>query len=203
MIYTIHGKGIMHQQLDGDEQPELLVPHGRNIFPQQWLSDGQTLLYTKVEAGKATSIDAYTLTLGDRPARIPNSMDMASLAVSWDERWIAYCTWPAGVYVADFPALRATTLVSKTGCAPKWGHNDEKLFYLNVGKLLSVDIAFDDGIVLGEQTVVADLGIRGDELYDVHRSGFVAYAHHRYTDPKPPVIISGWQNLLKTSSRSQ
>ena len=95
--------------------------------------------------------------------------------------------------------MLAPTLVSETGCWPKWSHNDEKLYYLNVGKLISVDIAFDGDVVLGERTVEADLGIRGEERYDVHRSGFVVYSHHRFTDPKPPVIISGGQNLLQTS----
>ena len=197
MTYVSRGRGIVRQQLDGEDSQEMLVSHQSNIFPQQWLDNGKTLLFNKVESGKASAIDAYTLIPGESPVRIQRGQ--SSVAVSANGDWIADCTWPAGVYVSDYPALRSRTLVSPSGCFPKWGPRDGLIYYQDVNKLWSVDIAFDDGVVLGDRRLVADLGLAGSELYDVHRSGRLVYVHHKHTKPGPPVVISGWQQMLQPS----
>jgi hypothetical protein len=197
MTYTVRGTGIVRRRLDGGNDQELLVPHHANIFPYQWLDDGRTLLYGKVTSGVASPLNTYTVSHAGRSTEL---LQGSSTAVSWGERMIAWCTWPAGVYVADYPGMRATTVVSESGCIPKWGRDDAVLYFQDHGRLWSTDIAQGDGVVLGERRIEADLGVGGVEEYDLHRSGLLVYVHHTYQDPKPPVIVSGWQSLLLGSA---
>jgi hypothetical protein len=194
IVYNQFGKGLVRKQIASRSEPEMLVRHNHIIIPNTWVDGGRTLVYNAT--GPERVGDVYALTLGGETRHIAG--DGAALAsVSPDERWIAVCTWPAGVVVGSFPDMDRRTVASTTGCSPKWNKDGTQLYIQNLNKVLSVDVASGRSLAFDTPRTIGDLGNLGSRRqYDVAGDGRIVLARHVNRSSKPVVVLTNWGPLL-------
>ena len=119
---------IYRMPVDGSAPPELLLHHTFGLWEAEFSRDGQWLVVRSDEPVTGSNLRGRRLS-GDT-ALVPLVTDKyisMQAALSPDGRWLAY-TWDATgrfeVYVAPFPSMSSTRLVSTGGGnEPRWSHS--------------------------------------------------------------------------------
>jgi hypothetical protein len=96
-------------------------------------------------------------------------------ALSPDGHWLAYSANPTGrmeIYVAPFPSMKSTRLVSTGGGSePRWAHSGKELFFKSGGKLMAVDVLPGEAFAFGTPRALFPLtgflAARNRPQYDV------------------------------------
>ncbi len=185
--------GLVRQRLDGAKPVETVVRHERMIVPDAWINKGQTLVYHAVNP--ETNSHVYTLEFGNEPRKL-FTPGVGTPNITVDQQWVAFCTWPHGVYVGSFPHATSLSIVTDSGCTPHWGAGDTRLYYQNFNRLWAVNVNIAQGIVFGERELITDLGYPGISLFDIDKIGRIVFARHTDTAPKPPVLMMNWASML-------
>jgi Tol biopolymer transport system component len=123
---------------------------GRAV-PTAISADGKALLLT-IGSGSNGDVVALDLVEGAPPTATSNP-PRNFLATQFDEQWatfspngrfVAYASNESGVsevYVVPYPGPGGKSQVSRGGgTLPRWNRNGRELFYVNAGKLMSVEV---------------------------------------------------------------
>jgi hypothetical protein len=127
-----------------------------------------------VEINPRTGVDLWTLTLdGNATPLLVTPAQEGTPQLSPDGRWLAYESDTAGrgdVYVASFPSLGNTQLVSiDGGTAPRWAGAGE-IIYRRGRQVVSVTVTPGETLTLGRPTVLFEVDdVRAQ--YDVSPDG--------------------------------
>jgi Tol biopolymer transport system component len=152
--------GIYVQSLDAPGSAKLVLRRGPNPqSPGAWSPDGRTLVF--METNPRTGSDLWTLTLDGKAAPLlVTQAQERDPRLSPDGRWIAYQSNTAGrddVYVASFPSLVNTQLVSiDGGTSPRWAGARE-IVYRRGRQVVSVPVTPSEKLTLGRSTVLFEL----------------------------------------------
>jgi WD40 repeat protein len=115
----------------------------------------------------------WTLTLDGKAAPLlATSAQERDPRLSPDGRWLAYQSNTAGrddVYVASFPSLATTQLVSIDGTSPRWAGARE-IVYRRGRQVVSVPVTPSEKLTLGRSTVLFELDDASSQ-YDVAPDG--------------------------------
>jgi serine/threonine-protein kinase len=127
-----------------------------------------------VEANPRTGRDLWTLTLdGKATPLLATSAQELNPRLSPDGRWLAYESDTAGrpdVYVASFPTLGSTQLVSiDGGTSPRWSGARE-IVYRRGRQVVSITVTPGETLTLGRPTVLFEADDVNDQ-YDVSADG--------------------------------
>ncbi len=140
--------------VDGSAPPDLLQRHTFGLWEIELSRDGQWLIVRADEAVGSSNIRGRRL-VGDTtllPLVVDPSVSMQA-ALSPDEHWLAYSANPTGlmeIYVAPFPSMKSTRLVSTGGgTEPRWAHSGKELFFKSGGKLMAVDVLPGEAFTFG------------------------------------------------------
>jgi eukaryotic-like serine/threonine-protein kinase len=165
--------GIYVQSLDPPGSAKLVLRRGPSPHvPGAWSPDGGTLVF--MEANPRTGGDLWTLTLdGTAAPLLATSAQERDPRLSPDGRWLAYQSNTAGrddVYVASFPSLASTQLVSiDGGTSPRWAGARE-IVYRRGRQVVSVPVTPSEKLTLGRPTVLFELDDVSSQ-YDVAPDG--------------------------------
>lgn len=199
IYYSSGGVGLVRHSLDGSNPPEVLAPSTEltSTAPSGWIDGGRTLVLG-FSYNSASDWDIYSLQMdGQSQPRLLIDHELPSVSsITEDGRWVAFCTWPRGVIVGDFPDLASTMSPSETGCSPRWGPSDEYLYFQQDNKLWRKPADIGNTITFGETEFVADLGFRSARAYDIDQDGRIVLARRYFDSPKPPVLLGNWRSAL-------
>jgi eukaryotic-like serine/threonine-protein kinase len=165
--------GIYVQSVDAPGSAKLVLRRGPSSqTPGAWSPDGRMLVF--MEANPRTGSDLWTLTLDGKAAPLlATSAQERDPRVSPDGRWLAYQSNTAGrddVYVASFPSLGSTQLVSiDGGTSPRWAGARE-IVYRRGRQVMSVPVTPSEKLTLGRPTVLFELDDLSSQ-YDVSPDG--------------------------------
>ncbi len=167
---------VYRMRVDGSAPAELLLRHAYGLWEAELSRDGQWLVTRSDEPG--TSANLYARRLGGDTALVPlltdNSVSMQA-ALSPDGRWLAYATDATGraeVYVAPFPSMSSSRLISTGGgTEPRWAHSGRELFYRSGGQLMVVPVTPGESFAPGTPKPLFALtgyrAARNRQQYDV------------------------------------
>ena len=141
------GAPRLYRKIVPGNSPEVpVVPSVRqpNMFPTDWSTDGQWVLYS---APGSMAWDVFALRIGDSTARpvIHSPQNQIQARLSPNARWIAYASDESGrfeVYVQSFDDASGKTLVStRGGSQPTWRRDGRELFYVAAdGAMMAVPV---------------------------------------------------------------
>jgi Tol biopolymer transport system component len=141
---------IYQKSSNGTSLEEPLVSSPELKYSPQWSPDGQSIIYSQVNA--KTNSDLYVLSLGGE--RKPTSLLQttfieAQARFSPNGRWIAYISNETGqfqVYVDSFPATGAKLAISiGGGSQPQWRADGKELYYYTPDRKLMAVAVNGDG----------------------------------------------------------
>ena len=173
--------GIYLQSVDAPGAAKLLLKRGPGPQnPGAWSPEGRTLVF--VEGNPRTGGDLWTLTLdGKASPLLATPAQELSPRLSPDGRWLAYesnTASRADVYVASFPTLGSTQLVSiDGGTSPRWAGGRE-IVYRRGRQVVSVTVTPGETLTLGRPTVLFEVDDVIDQ-YDVSPDGTRFLMHLR------------------------
>ena len=165
--------GIYVQSLDAPGSATLVLQRGPGPqAPGAWSGDGRTLV--TVEINPRTGADLWTLTLdGKATPLLVTPAQEGTPVLSPDGRWLAWESDTAGrgdVYVASFPSLGNTQLVSiEGGSSPRWAGAGE-IVYRRGRQVVSVTVTPGETLTLGRPTVLFEVDDVSDQ-YDASPDG--------------------------------
>lgn len=165
--------GIYLQSIDAPGAAKLLLKRGPGVqTPEAWSPDGRTLVFT--EYNPRTGGDLWALRLdGKASPLLATPAQEVAPRLSPDGRWLAYTSDTAGradVYVASFPTLRSTQLVSiDGGTSPRWA-GEREIVYRRGRQVVSVTVTPGETLTLGRPTVLFEVD-DVPENYDVSPDG--------------------------------
>ena len=152
VIYSSLEDGVprLFRRMVPGTSPEVpVVPSERqpNMFPTDWSTDGQWVLYS---APTSMAWDVFALRLGDSTARpvVHAPQNQIQGRLSPNARWVAYASDESGrfeVYVQAFADGSGKTLVStRGGSQPAWRRDGREMFYVAAdGALMAVPVTSD------------------------------------------------------------
>jgi Tol biopolymer transport system component len=205
--------GLCERPLNEIEDRELYLDSSANIFPNDWSTDGQHILYLKVDPD--TGRDLWMLPLfGEKEPFnfLKTSSEERNGQFSPDGQLIAYESNESGrfeVYVRPFKDVgRKHSVSTEGGIAPRWRPDGKELFYiapdgklmatpiLGAGQTLSIDLPeplFQTQIVGGGTAAWSKI------QYDVLPDGQHFLINKAIDDPSasPINIITNWTRALK------
>jgi eukaryotic-like serine/threonine-protein kinase len=157
--------------------PATLLQHwSYPVWEGELSPDGTWLVWRADEANEISHIRARRMA-GDTavvPIVVgPNISD--ELALSPDGRWLAFSGEATGqdeIYVAPFPSVAFTRLVSRNGgTEPRWAHSGRELFYRSEDRLMAVSVSPGPNLNVGSpHALFATAGYRSArnrQEYDV------------------------------------
>ena len=162
--------------VDGSGPPQMLLNHTFGLWEAELSRNGEWLVVRADEAIGSSNMYGRRLT-GDT-ALVPLVVDQYATqqaALSPDGRWLAYASDATGrfeVYVAPFPGMSSTRLVSASGGnEPRWAHSGKELFFKSGGTLMAVDVmpgaAFTPGTPHALFSLSGYRSARNRQQYDV------------------------------------
>ncbi len=149
VIYSSLEEGVprLYRRMVPGNSPEIpVVPSERqpNMFPTDWSTDGQWVLYS---APASMAWDVFALRMGDSIARpvVHSAQNQIQGRLSPNGRWIAYASDESGrfeVYVQSFADGSGKTLVStRGGSQPTWRRDGREMFYVAAdGAVMAVPV---------------------------------------------------------------
>jgi Tol biopolymer transport system component len=142
----------------GNGVPEpIIAAEALQRRPSSFSPDGTVLAYSEIHAESGS--DLWTVRLDGATPRRPEmflrtSFDEELALFSPDGRWVAFRSNESGrteVYIAGFPGAAAKRQVSiGGGDQPQWARDGRQLFYLDAGRMMSVDVNTKSGLQVGK-----------------------------------------------------
>ena len=150
------------QRADGGAPGVVQLRRRGNVFNAGWSPDGKWLVFrTRSEAPGAGDILAIRPGTDTAPTPlVATAFTETSPALSFDGRWLAYCSNESGkneIYVVPFPNTSAGKWAISTGggTEPLWSHRGTELFYRDAsGNLVAVEVNTNPTFSFGRATVL-------------------------------------------------
>jgi Tol biopolymer transport system component len=154
---------LYRKRLDGSRDAERIVETVAGGRPNDWSSDGRTLIYQTYDPSRQW--DLWDVTVGDRSSATPllqSSFNELGARLSPDGRWMAYVsdeTGTAEVYVTSFPGVRGKWRISTDGGnGPEWRRDGRELYYVSAThRLMAVPIRVGQHPEIGAPVPLFDL----------------------------------------------
>ncbi|HWP37141.1 MAG TPA: protein kinase [Gemmatimonadales bacterium] len=175
LVFTQFTAGAAETPASGG--PVTTLFQGPNVFEATLTRDERTIVY------RANGIpgDLYYVrrdSLDHPHAVVASPFDERSLALSPDDRWLAYVSDESGrneVYVRPFPEGAERWQISVAGgTEPRWRRDGRELFYRNADTVLAAALRLQPEFSVGQRVAL----FRGDYVanarhagYDVHPNG--------------------------------
>jgi serine/threonine-protein kinase len=143
---------------DGSGPEERLSSSEYGQYPSSWSPDGQTLLFSELNAN--TRGDIWVLSLGDRTARpfVRTPFDESAAVFSPDGRWVSYQSNESGrdeIYVQPFPGPGGKWQIStEGGSVAVWARNGRELFYRQGDNLMVVHVKTGSSLAFSKPTLL-------------------------------------------------
>jgi eukaryotic-like serine/threonine-protein kinase len=166
VIYSSLEEGVprlYRKIVPGNSSEVPVVPSVRqpNMFPTDWASDGQWVLYS---APGSMAWDVFALRMGDSTAYpvVQSPQNQIQARLSPNARWIAYASDESGrfeVYVQSFDDAGGKTLVStRGGSQPTWRRDGREIFYLAAdGAMMAVPVTSESRFEHGPELTLFHL----------------------------------------------
>jgi Tol biopolymer transport system component/predicted Ser/Thr protein kinase len=143
------GADVFQKDSNGTRPEEALFHHNDNAFPQDWSSDGRSLLLAVRGARTGDDLWVLPLTGAREPAPfLQTPFNESQAQFSPDGRWVAYMSDVSGqpeIYVRPFPAASSNggqwLISTGGGFQPRWRGDGKELFYLSGSRVMAVDIS--------------------------------------------------------------
>jgi Tol biopolymer transport system component len=172
VLYQSEGQtpaNLFRKPLGGGEA-ERITESAEPQYPEDWSSDGRTVIFVSGGARSAYSLD---LSRTDRAPELllESSFQKDEYHLSPDGKWIAYNSNESGrveVYVASFPEFSQRRQISNAGGSQAlWRRDGKELFYLQLdGKLMSVKLADSPGLNPGVPKVLFQTSLTPNPLWN-------------------------------------
>jgi serine/threonine-protein kinase len=202
------------QRADGGAPAVVQLRLKENVFNPRWSRDGKWLIFqTDVGAPGAGDIRAIRPGTDTVPTPlVATAFAETSPALSFDGRWLAYCSNESGkteIYVVPFPNTSAGKwAISKGGGAePLWSHRGKELFYRDAsGNLVAVKVKTDPTFSVGRKTVLFPAAGYTSNPYTPQYA--VASDDRRFLMVRPVgsgspdniIVVENWFEELKTAA---
>ena len=179
--------------------PELLMAREGRQFPFSWTPDGKVLSFLQTTAAGA---DIGILEGGKTSSLLAGQYNERSPMFSPDGRWLAYVSDESGryeVYVRRYPGPAGSQLISVNGGrAPVWSSDGKKLFYLQGGQMMVVEIQ-DEPTFTAEKPRMLFEGPYGTRSFDVSLDGqrFVTVKRSETSATQINVVLNWFEELNK------
>jgi DNA-binding SARP family transcriptional activator/Tol biopolymer transport system component len=150
------------QRADGGAPGVVQLRLKENVFNARWSRDGKWLVF-QTGAGGPGAGDILAIRPGTDTAPTPlvaTAFTETSPALSFDGRWLAYCSNQSGkneIYVVPFPNTSAGKWAISTGggTEPLWSHRGTELFYRDAsGNLVAVEVNTNPTFSVGRATAL-------------------------------------------------
>jgi len=203
------------QRADGGAPGVVQLRRKENVFNARWSPDGKWLVF-QTGAGGPGAGDILAIRPGTDTAPTPlvaTAFTETSPALSFDGRWLAYCSNESGkdeIYVVPFPNTSAGKWAISTGggTEPLWSHRGTELFYRDAsGNLVAVEVNTDPTFAVGRATVLfqaAGYTSRGfTQQYAVAPDDrrFLMVRPVGSGSPDNIIVVENWFEELKAKSR--
>ena len=203
------------QRADGGAPGVVQLRLKENVFNARWSRDGKWLVF-QTGAGGPGAGDILTIRPGTDTAPTPlvaTAFTETSPALSFDGRWLAYCSNESGkneIYVVPFPNTSAGKWAISTGggTEPLWSHRGTELFYRDAsGNLVAVEVNTDPTFSVGRATALfpaAGYTSRGfTQQYAVAPDDrrFLMIRPLESGSPDNIVVVENWFEELKAAAR--
>ena len=163
---------------------ELLLDTPLNKQPQDWASNGRSLLYYEIDPATGRDLWALDMTGDARTSRVvANSMfEERGGRFSPDGRWVAYETNESGrfeIVVQSFPEPRGRWPVSTSGgTQPRWSADGREIYFMAPDEtLMAASIVSREGRSEGRDSTL-DVG-RPTALFSRHMASGVSATYVR------------------------
>jgi Tol biopolymer transport system component len=179
LVYLHWGNGIFKRDVDGDEEPELLLK--RVGFPQSFTPDGSQLLVNL--EGEIVLVPLDPGPDGERVPRTITKGESGGRPFSPDGRWIAYTSRESGrpeVYVREFrvdgslgPKIQVS---SEGGAQAAWSRREMALTYVTPTRdLMMVSVESEPRLVVSEPRLLANLSeLHLEDIEPLPDGGWIA-----------------------------
>lgn len=205
---------LFHRSTDGTGDEAPLFEHDGDAYPNDWSSDGRSILYTVGSALNPTANDLWVApwvdgVVGTRVPYLVAPGRQQQARFSPDGHFVAFGSDESGtfeIYVQPFPnASQGKWMVSAGGgTEPRWSRDGRELFYFSGQALMAVPVLRSPSLSFGTPVKLFDAPIpsgytnEGD-LWQVAPDGkrflFLPLAGPQ---PGPPVhVIVNWPALRK------
>lgn len=150
------------QRADGGAPGGVQLRLKENVFNARWSPDGKWLVF-QTDVGARGAGDILAMRPGTDTAPTPlaaTAFTETSPALSFDGRWLAYCSNESGkneIYVVPFPNTSAGKWAISTGggTEPLWSHRGTELFYRDAsGNLVAVEVNTNPTFSVGRATAL-------------------------------------------------
>jgi DNA-binding SARP family transcriptional activator/Tol biopolymer transport system component len=203
------------QRADGGAPGVVQLRRRGNVFNAGWSPDGKWLIFrTRSEAPGAGDILAIRPGTDTAPTPLAaTAFTETSPALSFDGRWLAYCSNESGkneIYVVPFPNTSAGKWPISTGggTEPLWSHRGTELFYRDAsGNLVAVEVNTNPTFSVGRTTVLFPAAGYTSRPFTPQYA--VALDDRRFLMVRPVgsgspdniIVVDNWFEELKAKSR--
>jgi len=212
----VNGSVVLRtQRADGGAPGVVQLRRKGNVFNPRWSPDGKWLIF-QTDVGAPGAGDILAIRPGTDTAPTPlvaTAFTETSPALSFDGRWLAYCSNESGkneIYVVPFPNTHAGKWAISTGggTEPLWSHRGTELFYRDAsGNLVAVEVNSNPTFSVGRATVLfpaAGYTSRGfTQQYAVAPDDrrFLMVRPVGSGSPDNIIVVENWFEELKAKSR--
>ena len=197
------GVQLYARPVDLSGETELLAPTEGMSAPGSWSRDGQTLVYSALNA--QGDMDIWRLPVGGDPvAFLATEFFEGGARLSPNGKWLAYVSNQAGenrVFVQAFPEGGSVFPISTgPGIAATWSHDGRELFYRRGDQMWVVDVEAEPAFraesprLLFEASYATDLLGLGAPNYDVSLNGqqFLMVRSGAAAEAPGYVVVQNW-----------
>jgi serine/threonine-protein kinase len=211
----VNGSVVLRtQRADGDEAGVVQLRGKGDVFNARWSPDGEWLIF-QTDVGAPGAGDILAIRPGTDTAPTPlvaTAFTETSPALSFDGRWLAYCSNESGkneIYVVPFPNTSAGKWAISTGggTEPLWSHRGTELFYRDAsGNLVAVEVNTNPSFSIGRATALfpaAEYTARGfTQQYAVAPDDrrFLMVRPLETKSPDNIIVVENWFEELKTAA---
>lgn len=202
VAYWQPGTGMVAQSINTSDHPVVLTGYKGAVWPQQWNSDG--ILSSRIN--DITQGDLYFRTNnGDDSIIKAEEFPDAQGHISPDGAWLAWTQYSAGgsqTYVEAFPpdGGRRLRVEVANGSWPTWSANGTALYVASLNRLMRFPVTNNNGITLGEPTLIRELEMPSDivfDFYDVSADeSRIVLMDITYPEPSVVVLVTNWPEML-------
>src|SRR5262249_50008655 len=162
---------------DGGGQPERLLQHQNNLYPNSFSPDSRLLAYHIQYAEPRDDVWVLPLDMSDSDHPKPGTPQLFLKApfdnqfpvFSPDGKWIAYRSFESGrweIYVRPYPGPGGKWQIStEGGVMPHWSKAGHQLFYRTAGRIMVLDYSVaGNTFVPGKPRVWSAARVNGGNL---------------------------------------